>query len=289
MFNSLKRKPLDLLKAVNLICSKKHLLITAGAGMGVDSGLPDFRGKNGMWTNSPILKNSSSDYRKLAQPKMFKNLPSKAWGFYGKRINQYRETIPHDGFHLLKKWAENHFQSFFIFTTNVDNQFQAAGFDRDKIVECHGSILHKQCLKNCCKKVWKMDKLTMNIDTRGFATGELPKCPSCGGPARPNVHMFADLEWVSSRTAKQEKRYKEWQKSIDLDELLIIEIGAGIIIKNARLEAKRLGAPVIRINPDNYEVENGAAIARGALTGLKEIDTLLQNQPSNTGALKKGG
>ena len=87
--------------------------------------------------------------------------------------------------------------------------------------------------------------------------------------------MFADLEWNSIRTAQQEKRYKEWQKSIDTEDLLIIEIGAGVIIKNCRLEAKRLQAPVIRINPDHSETVNGAAITCGALEALQSLNKRL--------------
>ena len=55
MFNIFRKKPMEFDKAVSLIREKKHLLITAGAGMGVDSGLPDFRGKNGLWTSLAIL------------------------------------------------------------------------------------------------------------------------------------------------------------------------------------------------------------------------------------------
>ena len=275
MLSLFNKKPvLEFSEAVELIKSKKFLLITAGAGMGVDSGLPDFRGKKGFWTTSALMKNSSMSYRDLARPKLFKNLPSRAWGFYGKRINEYREIIPHAGFHILRKWSEELFEDYFVFTTNVDNQFQKSGFPENKIAECHGSILHKQCLNNCCKKVWEMDEISFKIDERMFAYGNFPRCPSCDGPARPNVHMFADTNWVGSRTAKQEKQYKSWLSDIDLQKLLIIEIGAGMIIKNVRLEAKRLDCPVIRINSDHFKVDKGASVQLGALEALIELNKL---------------
>ena len=114
-------------KAIELIQDKKYLLVTAGAGMGVDSGLPDFRGIKGFWSQSGLMKSSSMGYRDLARPKLFRNLPSRAWGFYGKRIQEYRKIIPHEGFNILRNWTENHFSDYFIFTSNVDNQFQKAG------------------------------------------------------------------------------------------------------------------------------------------------------------------
>ncbi len=214
-------------------------------------------------------------YRDLARPKLFKNLPSRAWGFYGKRINDYRKTVPHKGFEILLNWGQRYFSDYFVFTSNVDNQFQKAGFDKKKIVECHGSILHKQCLQNCCKKVWAMDDLKIEIDNRSFAEGGFPFCPQCGGPARPNVHMFADLEWVGSRTAIQEKRYKNWLDSTSKENLLIIELGAGVIIKNIRLEGKRLGVPIIRINPNESKVESGASITCGSLEALENLNERL--------------
>jgi len=270
-----KKAAMEYEQALELMSNKTQLLITAGAGMGVDSGLPDFRGKKGFWTQSGLMKNSGMSYRDLARPKLFKNLPTRAWGFYGKRINTYRNTIPHKGFDILLKWTKEQFVDYFVFTSNVDNQFQKAGFSQDKIVECHGSILHKQCLNNCCKKVWGMDDLKLSIDARNFAKGEYPTCPKCNGPARPNVHMFADLDWVGSRTALQEKRYKAWLETISRKDLLIIELGAGVIIKNIRLEAKRLGVPIIRINPDESDVENGASISCGALEALEHLDKML--------------
>ena len=277
MLKSLFRKSsLEYGRALELIHKKEFLLITAGAGMGVDSGLPDFRGSKGFWSKSGLMKNSSMGYRDLARPKLFRNLPSRAWGFYGKRINEYRNIVPHEGFRILKKWTEELFCDSFVFTSNVDNQFQKAGFLEEKIVECHGSILHKQCLQNCCKKVWVMDDISFEIDSKNFAYGKCPKCENCGGPSRPNVHMFADLEWVGSRTAKQEKRYKSWLKSIDLEKLLIIELGAGMIIKNIRLEAKKLDVDIIRINPESYEVNKGASIKAGSLEALTFLDNSLK-------------
>ena len=278
MLGLFNKKPLlEYDKALELIKQKSHLLITAGAGMGVDSGLPDFRGSKGFWTQSGLMKNSSMSYRDLARPKLFRNLPSRAWGFYGKRINDYREIVPHQGFQILKEWTSKYFKDYFVFTSNVDNQFQKAGFPNNKVVECHGSILHKQCLNNCCKKVWNMDELKLKFDSRIFATGEYPKCPACNGPARPNVHMFADLEWIGSRTATQEKRYKAWLNSIDKEDLLIIELGAGVIIKNIRLEGKRLGVPIVRINPDDSGVELGASISCGALEALNHLYEILNS------------
>lgn len=79
------------------------LLITAGAGMGVDSGLPDFRGNQGFWQAYPALGQAGLAFSAIANPQAFKTDPALAWGFYGHRLKLYRETVPHAGFALLRE------------------------------------------------------------------------------------------------------------------------------------------------------------------------------------------
>lgn len=77
------------------------VLITAGAGMGVDSGLPDFRGNEGFWKAYPVIKDLGIGFEGIANPKWFTSNPTLAWAFYGHRLNLYRDTIPHEGFKRL--------------------------------------------------------------------------------------------------------------------------------------------------------------------------------------------
>ena len=92
------------------------LIISAGAGMGVDSGLPDFRGNQGMWRAYPELGKQRIDFTEIANPAAFKFQPNLAWGFYGHRLALYRQTLPHQGFHLLKQLAEKLALPYFVFT-----------------------------------------------------------------------------------------------------------------------------------------------------------------------------
>ena len=68
------------------------LLISAGAGMGIDSGLPDFRGEHGFWHTYPALERANVNFYQIASPDAFLNNPKQAWGFYGHRLNMYRQT-----------------------------------------------------------------------------------------------------------------------------------------------------------------------------------------------------
>ena len=80
------------------------LLIGAGAGMGVDSGLPDFRGNEGFWEAYPPFAKLGLSFMELANPGWFESDPALAWGFYGHRLESYRRTVPHRGFEVLREW-----------------------------------------------------------------------------------------------------------------------------------------------------------------------------------------
>src|SRR5690349_16282268 len=84
-------------RAAEVLRSARALLIGAGAGMGVDSGLPDFRGTEGFWRAYPAYAKLGLDFASMANPHWFEQDPAFAWGFYGHRLHLYRDTLPHPG------------------------------------------------------------------------------------------------------------------------------------------------------------------------------------------------
>ncbi len=266
-------------RAKDVLKEADAVLITAGAGMGVDSGLPDFRGTEGFWRAYPIAKKLGLRFEELANPRWFKTDPKLAWAFYGHRLNLYRKTEPHEGFFILKKLGESKKGGYFVFTSNVDGQFQKAGYDERKIVEIHGSIHHLQCTMPCSNDIWPADKIKIEIDMEKFEAKEpLPECIHCHRIARPNILMFGDWEWISDRTDDQLYLYEKWLNSIRVKnyKLAIIEIGAGKAVPTVRYQseniASRFGATLIRINPRDYDVPQGhISIPLGGLEGIKKI------------------
>src|SRR5262245_12600281 len=125
-------------QAADALRGADALLIWAGAGMGVDSGLPDFRGPEGFWKAYPPFRGRA--FAELSNPHWFRADPALAWGFFGHRLNLYRAAAPHAGFEVLRRWAEGRPLGFFVFTSNVDGHFQRAAFPPDRVLECHGSI-----------------------------------------------------------------------------------------------------------------------------------------------------
>lgn len=258
------------------------LLITAGAGMGVDSGLPDFRGSEGFWRAYPALQEAGIQFQEIANPAAFRHDPALAWGFYGHRLNLYRQTVPHEGFAILRRWAARMAHGAFVFTSNVDGQFQKAGFPDDRIVECHGSLMHLQCLAACKagagrkSEIWPAAGLHLEIDAAACRLiGQLPLCPHCQGLARPNVLMFSDWEWIGGRTRTQSDRYHTWRPQVQRP--VVIEMGAGTSIPSVRLFSEAAGAPLIRINPREPELPEDEGVAAvglraAALAALRALD-----------------
>lgn len=266
-----------LLRAAAALRDADGLLIAAGAGMGVDSGLPDFRGPQGFWKAYPAYAHLGLDFVALANPRWFRRDPALAWGFYGHRRNLYRRTSPHRGFALLRQWARDCPAGAFVFTSNVDHHFQVAGFAEDQICEVHGSLEWNQCLDECGIGVFPAEAAPVNVDETTFrARPPWPACPRCGGLARPNVLMFGDGEWLPDRTAAQERRLQLWLSGVE--RLVVIECGAGTAVPTVRrfceavVSYKPL-ATLIRINPHEPQVPPGhIALAQSARTALEQLD-----------------
>ncbi len=266
--------------AVDAIRSANALWIGAGAGMGVDSGLPDFRGDEGFWNAYPPFRKLGLNFYDLANPSWFQDHPARAWGFYGHRLNLYRATKPHEGFELLAIIAERFCNNYFVFTSNVDGHFDLTGFDAERIVECHGSINYFQCASNCSNNIWKAPLQEIRIDEESMLAAEpLPRCPDCRGIARPNILMFGDDGWFSRRTDRQYQLYSNWLRENRERKVVGIELGAGTAVPTVRHEAEARVHQLVRINP--REAQGSAAtisIELGALESLRRMSDILNQE-----------
>lgn len=190
----------------------------------------------------------------------------------------------------------------FVFTTNVDNQFQAAGFDPARIKQVHGALSNIQCIASCpASSVWPLDPLIrdLHVDraTMRVPMDRIPKCAACGRMTRPNVLLPSeDNLWVTQEVWHPSRRYYEWQEQCHDDpslQMVILEIGAGNTTPVVRMEAQvallacndkqaRARAHLIRINPvPNREEELetvDANIDLTALRAMRRIDDLLAKQ-----------
>lgn len=261
-------------EAARLIKDADSLLITAGAGMGVDSGLADFRGNEGFWLAYPALASSGIDFTSIANPHSFVKNPKQAWGFYGHRLALYRQTIPHEGFGILQAFAKSKPHGAFVVTSNVDGQFQKAGFPSNLIYEIHGSIHYLQCSKPCCQRHWPADEVEPLTDEERceWIGNELLTCPYCGAIARPAILMFNDVNWAEGETPVQRDNWEAWMRQVQRP--VTIELGAGIQIPSIRRVGEIQDHPLIRINPMHFQLGyegTGVSIPMGAKAALTAI------------------
>jgi NAD-dependent SIR2 family protein deacetylase len=264
-------------KAAAWLREADGLLITAGAGMGVDSGLPDFRGQEGFWRAYPAFRHHGFSFEDMANPARFAEHPKLAWGFYGHRLKLYRETVPHEGFAILRRWADHMPHGAFVFTSNVDGQFQKARFDEDRVHECHGSIHTLQCLNVCTNDTWSAMQFLPLVNEETSKLGSpMPRCPRCGALARPNILMFGDWAWVDVPYEKQRQRLAAWISTVP--KLVVVELGAGKALPTVRRFSERNARQrLIRINlrePDANPL-HGVGFKGAAAATLKLLDAQL--------------
>lgn len=249
------------------------LLITAGAGMGVDSGLPDFRGPEGFWSAYPALREANVRFHDIASPNAFLSDPHLAWGFYGHRLKLYRETEPHEGFAILREFANHMDDGACVYTSNVDGHFQKAGFTSSRVFECHGSIHALQCLVACTNEVWPAESFDPVVDTNHCRLlSDLPRCSICGGLARPNILMFGDWNWLDSRSQERKALMDSWLENVK--RLVIIEIGAGTALPGVRYFGEFQNGFLIRINPKDAALPSnrrGISLEMRGLEALRKI------------------
>lgn len=286
-------------KAADALRYATAVLFTSGAGLGVDSGLPDFRGPQGFWRAYPPMKEMGLEFSSISNPAWFTQDPKFAWGFWGHRYDLYTKAAPHAGYQFMRQLGERMRDGYFSFTSNVDGHF-ARVFPDDRILECHGCIHYLQCFDDCSPDLWEtqrtVDVEKLRIDMTTFkAMGPLPACPKCHGLARPNVLMFGDYGWNEDRFEVQLEHYEAWMASLKEKKdtrLVVVEIGAGTGVPTVRKQSERRvmsfeerfgkgSAVLMRINPRDHHCPATVPcipIPLGGLDALARIQDALHQQ-----------
>ena len=260
------------------------LVIAAGAGMSIESGLPYFGGPAGFWRAYPQYRWLGLQLQDVATAEAFQVDPAVGWGLFGHLLGLYRQAVPHAGHEVLRRWAAAVPGGSFVYTSNADGLFQKAGFDPMRIVESHGSASTLQCARPCSQRTWPAgDDLAVPVRLNSMlAVGDLPACPACGGPPRPNVSLIEDDAWVWGPTEAQFDRYPLWNPPPDAGAgVVVVEVGAGIGYRAVRSHAEHLlgaGATLIRITPRRPYGPPGTIPVKGtAVAALRAIDELVRD------------
>lgn len=151
-----------------------HVFVLTGAGISAESGIPTFRGVNGLWEKYRI--------EELASPHAFDRDPALVWRFYSWRRSVAKSCCPNAAHVALAGFQKRLGERFFICTQNVDSLHEQAG--ATQVVHMHGKLFESRCERRNC-------------NTASFADGteypgdKLPQC-ECGGRIRPNICWFGE-------------------------------------------------------------------------------------------------
>lgn len=159
------------------LASKDRLFVLTGAGVSAESGLPTFRGMNGIWRTYRV--------EDVASPDAFAADPALVWQFYSERRQRHKTVAPNPAHFALAELERNLGDHFFLCTQNVDSLHEQAGSQR--VVHMHGRLMQSRCSNpRCITKPFD--------DSNGYPTrDDVPRCSSCGCLIRPHICWFGEV------------------------------------------------------------------------------------------------
>ena len=239
-----------------LVAGGRRIVVLTGAGISTDSGIPDFRGPQGVWTKDPAAQRSSDIRHYVADPEVRRQvwrnrMASPAW-----------TARPNPG-HLALVELERQQRLHTLVTQNIDGLHQLAGSDPALVVELHGTMRQIQCL-SCGER-----SPAQAVLERLRAGDDDPHCHGCGGILKSATVSFgqqlvaADLE-------------RAWQAAAACDLLLAVGSSLTVSPANALVDvATAAGAPVVIVNaePTPYDTLAAAVVRRPISEALPALVT----------------
>ncbi|AAC07893.1 SIR2 family NAD-dependent protein deacylase [Aquifex aeolicus] len=235
-----------------------NIVTLTGAGISAESGIPTFRGKDGLWNKFKP--------EELATPEAFFRNPKLVWEWYDWKRQLIAKAQPNEGHKILTKMEEE-FPNFYLITQNVDGLHQRAG--SKKVIELHGNIWKVRCVE-CGNERYEYTTPLPEIP---------PKCEKCGGLLRPGVVWFGESLPVDALSRAYE---------LSREAHVFIVVGtSGVVYPAAELPfvAKENGAQVIEVNPEETPITKIADMhfKEKASTGLKKVYDYLREKYGSKG------
>lgn len=219
-------------KFIDKLSESRRIVFFTGAGISAESGIPTFRGKDGIWNK---LKPEE-----LANFNAFLRNPQMVWEWYNHRKKIIHESEPNNG-HLAIAEFEKYFDDVTVVTQNIDNLHRRAG--STKIYELHGNIERNYCIK--CHTYYNEE-----LD---FSEG-VPKC-KCGGLIRPDVVWFGEF-LPADQLEESEKATIRSDVFFVVGTSAVVYPAAGLVYT-----AKRSGSFIVEVNIEQTEVSSIADVS----------------------------
>ncbi|TFG30981.1 NAD-dependent deacylase [Candidatus Thorarchaeota archaeon] len=241
----------DIQKAKELVAKAGKISAFTGAGISVDSGIPDFRSEGGLWKRFDPLE--------YATRESFMRDPTKFWTM-GKELAETIVKAKPNNAHLALAKLEERGKLVGVITQNIDNLHQTAG--NKKVIELHGNYLRAHCIE--CNEEYFGKTVHESV-----AQGDIPpKCEKCGGILKSEAILFGE-------PLPQEPMAQAVALCRNID--LMIVIGTSLTIYPAAFLpqlAKNAGAKIILINLEGINKDNvGDIVLRGRATEILPLIT----------------
>ena len=243
----------EIAEGVALVRAARRIVVLSGAGLSTDSGIPDFRGPNGLWTRDPDAEKASHLQHYLANAELRK----KAWR--NRLQAPVFAAIPNAG-HRAIALLEQRGHLSAVVTQNIDGLHQAAGHAPQKVIEVHGTVHWSRC--------WGCDDrrpMTQMLD-RVRAGEEDPACELCGGVIKSDTVLFGQslVPQVIEAAMLAAERCD-----------LILAVGSTLSVfpaANVVPRAKSAGARVIIVNGEPTRMDRFAdVVLLGQLSSLLPV------------------
>lgn len=227
----------------------RRIVVLTGAGISTDSGLPDFRGPNGVWTKDPAAEKASTIGHYVADPELrVRNWAKRARG------ELWADVAPNAGHHALLPLARRGVLHTLV-TQNVDELHQQSGIDPDLVVEIHGTTRQAGCL-SCSYRV------QMEVVLERVRDGEPdPDCPDCGG-----IMKSATISFGQNLVVDDLARAQAASDAADV----MLAVGSSLTVNpiaSVVPRAKRAGARLVIVNGSETPFDAVAdAVVRGSIS-----------------------
>jgi NAD-dependent deacetylase len=237
----------DVASAADLVARARRVTVLSGAGVSTDSGIPDFRGPQGVWTRNPAAERLSSLQAYVSDPEV--------------RREAWRQRAAHPVWdarpgpaHAALVDLERSGRLLALLTQNIDELHQAAGSSPEVVVELHGTMHHTECL-SCGARAPMAEALA-----RVSAGEDDPPCPHCGG-----ILKSATISFGQNLDAGVLLRAR--RAAVDTDVLLAVGTSLGVHPAAGVVDlAAAAGAAVVIVNgePTPYD-EVATVVVRGGV------------------------
>lgn len=238
----------------SLLRPEQRLLFITGAGLSADSGLPTYRGTGGLYDAGRPTRHGVSIEEALSGW-MLESEPEVTWEYLHEIERAARGAKPNRGHEVIAA-LEGHFRSVWTLTQNIDGLHRQAGSRH--IIDIHGDLRAILCTR-CDYRAEVADYAHLP---------PLPRCPSCGAAARPDVVLFGEV----LPTRKLATLYRELDAGFDV----VLAVGTSAVfpyIAEPVLWARSAGIPTVEINPSRTRLSDAVdfRIAAGAAEALDRL------------------